>query len=53
MNLVFFASVATFSIAIAVNIRKNKKAQAAIEQDFWAREREANSTRRKSLDDLD
>ena len=53
MNLVFFASVATLSIAIAVNIRKNKKDQAAIEQDFWAREREANSTRRKSLDDLD
>ena len=53
MNLVFFASVATLSIAIAVNIRKNKKDQAAIEQDFWAREREANSTRRKSLDNLD
>ena len=32
MNLVFFASVATLSIAIAVNIRKNKKDQAAIEQ---------------------
>lgn len=53
MNLVFFASVATLSIAIAVNIRKNKKTQAAIEQDFWARERAANSTRRKSLDDLE
>ncbi len=53
MNLVFFASVATLSIAIAVNIRKNKKTQAAIEKDFWAREREANNTRRKSLEDLD
>ena len=53
MNLVFFASVATLSVAIAVNIRKNKKTQEAIDQDFWAREREANSTRRKSLDDLD
>lgn len=53
MNLVFFASVVVFSIAIAVNIKKNKKNQAAIEQDFWAREREANNTRRKSLDDLD
>lgn len=53
MNLIFFASVVAFSIAIAVNIKKNKKNQAAIEQDFWAREREANNTRRKSLDDLD
>ena len=53
MNLVFFASVATLSVAIAVNIRKNKKTQEAIEQDFWTREREANSTRRKSLDDLE
>lgn len=53
MNLLFFASVVTLSIAIAVNIRKNKKSQAAIDQDFWAREKEANNTRRKSLDDLD
>lgn len=53
MNLVFFASVVALSIAIAVSIHKNKKAQAAIDQDFWAREREANNTRRKSLEDLD
>lgn len=53
MNLIFFASVAALSIAIAVSIRRSKKDQAAIEQDFWARERAANNTRRKSLDDLD
>lgn len=53
MNLVFFASIATFSIAIAVNIHRSTKDQAAQEQAFWAREREANSTRRRSLDDLD
>ena len=53
MNLVFFASVVALSIAIAVNVRRNKKTQAAINQDFWTREKEANSTRRKSLDDLD
>lgn len=53
MNLVFFASVVAFSIAIALSVRKNKKTQAAMEQDFWEKEREANNTRRKSLDDLD
>ena len=53
MNLVFFASVVAFSIAIAVSVRKNKQAQADIEKDFWAKEKEANNTRRKSLDDLD
>lgn len=53
MNLVFFASVVAFSIAIAVSVRKNKKTQAAIDKDFWEKEKEANSTRRKPLDDLD
>ena len=53
MNLVFFASTAALAVALAFSIRKNKKTQAAIEQDFWAREREANNTRRKSLDDLE
>jgi len=37
MNLIFFASVAALSIAIAVSIRRSKKDQAAIEQYFWAK----------------
>jgi hypothetical protein len=53
MNLIIFASVVILSIAIAVSLAKSKKHTASVKQDFWARERQANSTRRKSLDDLD
>jgi hypothetical protein len=53
MNLIIFASVVILSIAIAVSLARSKKYTASVKQDFWARERQANSTRRKPLDDLD
>lgn len=52
MNLLLFASTFTLALAIMIASNKNKKNKAAIEQEFWERERAANSTRRKSLDDL-
>jgi hypothetical protein len=53
MNLIIFASVVILSIVIAVTLARSKKYDASVDQDFWAREKQANSTRRKPLDDLD
>jgi hypothetical protein len=53
MNLIIFASVVILSIVIAVTLARSKKYDATVDQDFWAREKRANSTRRKPLDDLD
>lgn len=52
MNLILFASTLIVIIAIAIASFKNNKTTAALQQDFWEKERAANSTRRKSLDDL-
>lgn len=52
MNLVLFASSIIVVILIAVNTRRQKKTKAKEEDAFWARERKANSVRRKSLDGL-
>lgn len=52
MNFLIFASTLLLAAAIAIATSKSKKNTAAMEQDFWQRERAANSTRRKSLDDL-
>lgn len=52
MNFFIFASTLLLAAAIAIASSKSKKTAAAMEQDFWQRERAANSTRRKSLDDL-
>lgn len=53
MNFLINASALLFSAFIALYLFKNKKSQATAQNDFWEKEREANSTRRKSLDDLD
>jgi hypothetical protein len=53
MNLIIFASVVILSIAIAIALARSKKYAASVNQDFWAREKQANSTRRKALDDLE
>lgn len=53
MNLIIFASVLILSLVIAVTLSKTKKQDASRQQDYWAREKEANNTRRKPLDDLD
>lgn len=53
MNFIIFASTLILALVIAVTLAKNKKQNAVIQQDYWAKEREANNTRRKPLDDLD
>ena len=53
MKYPFFASFIVFCIWLAYEIRKSRKAQEQASQSFWEREAAANSTRRKSLDDLD
>lgn len=53
MNFIINASVLIFAAAIAIYLHKGKKAKTDTRRDFLEREREANSTRRKSLDDLD
>lgn len=52
MNLILFASTLILIAAIAIASSKNKKMTAALQQEYWEKERAANSTRRKSLDDL-
>ena len=52
MNFIIFASILILSLVIALTLSKAKKQAATAQQDYWAREKEANSTRRKSLDDL-
>lgn len=55
MNLIINASVLIGSAIIALYLLKNKKTSSIEQQkeDFWEKERQANSTRRKPLDDLD
>lgn len=52
MNFILFASTLAMVAAIAIASAKNKKTTAAAQREYWQRERAANSTRRKSLDDL-
>lgn len=52
MNIGFLASFITFCLLVSYNIRKQKRKSKRQEKDFWARESEANSVRRKSLDGL-
>lgn len=53
MNLIIIASTLILAVAIAMASSKSRKNAAAMEQEFWQRERAANNTRRKPLDDLD
>ena len=53
MNFILNASALIFSAAVFLYLLKNKKNETSAQDDFWAREREANNTRRKPLDDLD
>lgn len=52
MNLILFASTLVLIIAIAIASSKNQKAADAIKREYWLKERAANNTRRKPLDDL-
>lgn len=52
MNLGFLASFITFSLLISYNVKRQTKKERNSEKNFWAREAQANSVRRKSLDKL-
>lgn len=52
MNFLIIASTLILAAFIAIASSKNQRAAAAKEQEFWQRERAANNTRRKPLDDL-
>lgn len=52
MNFFIIASTLILGAAIAIASSRNNKAAAAIEQAYWQKERAANNTKRKSLDDL-
>lgn len=52
MKFPFFASFIVLCILLAYEIKKNRNKEAKSYQEFWDKELAANSTRRKSLDDL-
>lgn len=52
MKLPFLASFIIFLLVIRHAIKRQQKSKASSEKNFWAREREANSVRRKPLDSL-
>lgn len=52
MKFPFFASFLVFVVWLTYEISKHDKMDAEKERSFWAKEHRANSTRRKSLEDL-
>lgn len=52
MNFGFLGAFILFTIIISYNIKKQARRGKKEEKDFWARESQANSVRRKSLDGL-
>ena len=52
MNIGFLASFITFSLLVSYNIKKQARRGRRNEKNFWAREAQANSVRRKPLDVL-
>lgn len=52
MNFLIIASTLVLAVAIAIASSKSRENAAAMEREFWQRERAANNTRRKPLDDL-
>ena len=53
MKFPFFASFIVFCLWLAYKLHKQRNTEAKANQEFWERESKANSTRRKSLDDLE
>ncbi len=53
MKLPFLASLIIFILVLSRAIKKSNRAMKEEQKSFWAREREANSVRKKSLDGLD
>lgn len=52
MNFIILASFILLAALIARQLSASKKNSKKAEEDFWNREREANSVRKKPLDDL-
>lgn len=52
MKFYVLASLIVFILIISHNIRKTRRKQMEDEKNFWERERLANETRRKPLDNL-
>lgn len=52
MNLAFLASFIAFILIITINIKRQSKSAREIEKNFWEREHESNSVRKKPLDSL-
>lgn len=53
MKFPFLASFIVFLVWLAYEINKSNNKSAKLNQSFWDRERQANRTRRKPLDDLE
>ena len=53
MNLPFLASFIIFILILSRIIARQNRRKKSLEQSFWEREQQANSVRRKSLDNLD
>lgn len=52
MSLLFFSSFLIFCFAVKFSISSAKRKEASADRAFWARERKANFTRKKPLDDI-
>ncbi len=50
---VFFLVVIVITVLIKISISKSEKSEKEIRDAFWARENEANTTRRKDITNLD
>lgn len=53
MKMPALTIVLLFTIILSFSIRRTNKTDEKKEDDFWAKEREANFTRKKNLDNLD
>lgn len=53
MKTLFLSSLIVFCLLIAYENKKHKKMEEKFKKDYWDRESQANSTRKKSLDNLE
>ncbi len=53
MKLPFLTSFIVFIIILAIFNKRTEKKRLKLEEDFWSKERKANSVRKKSLEDLE
>lgn len=53
MNLFFFASFIVFVVWLSYELAKHNKIDSQSQNEYWKKERAANRTRRKPLDDLE